>query len=272
MQTEGEGGWTKCTHVRISRIVGAIGRTVKEGRGRRRGGGGGIEEYCGDQPASLSLSLSPSLLHCFHHPVFFIPFSSPLPITPWTCLLLVAKGEPTGGAKWTRHYFVPKVMNASVITAVRCHRCCIALGRLACGAWTGLWGSQSQCGSECIWSLFCARLCGSSSLFSLFQLTGRLLACLFEPMQVGSALWICVWAMSFCVFLLMNFCLLGAWIWGCASEETLVLHLMARWCPLVVSVHCLQHFNTRFQLTSWMGPLWMLICTFEQLNWEEVVP
>lgn len=31
--------------------------------------------------------------------------------------------------------------------------------------------------------LFCACLCVNSSLFSLFQLTGRPLACLFEPLQ-----------------------------------------------------------------------------------------
>ena len=80
-------------------------RRRRRGGGGGGGGGGGIGEIL-QWPASFSLSLSLSLLlslsHCF---TAFITQSSSspslplLPIIPWTCLLLVAKGEPAGGAE-----------------------------------------------------------------------------------------------------------------------------------------------------------------------------
>ena len=63
---------------------------------------------------------------------------------------------------------------------------------LARRARTGAVGlTVTQLGSGCNWSAArCFRAClrANSSLFSLFQLTGRPLACLLESLQGGSAL------------------------------------------------------------------------------------
>ena len=136
---------------------------------------------------------------------------------------------------------------------------------LARWARTGLWDSQSQRGSGCNWSAacFCACLCANSSLFSLFQLTGRPLACLLEPLQ-GALPCECV-CVSVCVCMQCPFMFASLWIGVCralgfegrAREETrFALHMRVTLvgCSLV-SVSGLHHFDTSSQLAPWTGPL-----------------
>lgn len=66
------------------------------------------------------------------------------------------------------------------------------LGRSPAGAEQGSGTvAEPRCGSVLCYlehgSFLCMFVCVNSSLFSLFQLTGRLWACLFEPLQEGGS-------------------------------------------------------------------------------------